>query len=73
MSAMSPGETLAMAAAISSSLSRKFSGAWPSNFSANSRTAASPRFSMSARMPSTVLRTLASASATSASLLPRFK
>jgi hypothetical protein len=59
-----------MAALISSSLRRKDSGDQLSNFSDNSRTAVSPRVSMSFRVASTVDFTLASKSAAASSLMP---
>ena len=49
---------------------RKSSGDQPSNRSEYSRTAASPRASTSASTPSTVRRTLSSASALAASSIP---
>ena len=48
---------------ISASVSRKSSRSQSSNLIDSSRTAASPRFSMSARIPSTVARTFESSSA----------
>ncbi|MCY1291629.1 hypothetical protein D9M70_408260 [compost metagenome] len=48
-----------MQASICAGVSRKLSGDQASNFCEYSRTATSPRCSMSARMPSTVTRTCA--------------
>src|SRR5690606_6795425 len=67
------GGTEATMASISACDRRKFSGDHLSNFSDSSRTAASPRFATSSRMPSTVARTLRSASALSAASPPFFR
>src|ERR1041385_5293360 len=58
---------------ISASVRRKSLRSQESNFCDSSRIAASPRFSMSARMLSTVARILASSSARCAASRPRFR
>src|SRR3984893_13320597 len=73
MSAMSRAETLFIAASISEGLRRKEGGENLSNFSESSRTAVSPRVSMSFSVDSTIPRTLASSSARSAAGFPLFK
>src|SRR6266850_638990 len=70
MSAMSRAETLFIAASISEGLRRKEGGENLSNFSESSRTAVSPRVSMSFSVDSTIPRTLASSSARSAAGFP---
>src|SRR5438132_2778692 len=73
MSSRSRLGTSPIARSISCSLRRKFAGAQLSNFCDSARTAASPRASTSARIASTVSRTLASAALTALASIPRFR
>src|SRR5690606_10478251 len=73
MSSITPAGTVATIAAISSLDRRKLAGDHLSNLSDSSRTAASPRLVTSSRIPSTVARTLRSASALSAASVPFFR
>src|SRR5580704_10331195 len=73
MSSRSRLATWPIARSTSCSLRRKLSGAQLSNFRDSSRTAVSPRASTSARIASTVSRTLASAALTALASIPRLR
>ena len=72
-SSRSRAGTLAMAFSISFGVRRNDFGLQLSNFSDSSRTALSPFVSISARMPSTVLRTFGSAALISLASIPRLR
>jgi hypothetical protein len=73
MSSRSRFETCEIAFSISAGVSRKSFGSQLSNFFDRSRMAWSPFAFTSARMPSTVWRTLASASSIAPASIPRLR
>ena len=72
-SSRSRRDTCEIARSISGGVSRKLAGAHLSNFCDRSRTAASPRASISPRICSTVSRTFASAALIAPASIPRLR